>query len=290
MRGRAFAKVNLGLRVQPRRSDGLHPIVSLVQSIAWSDEMSVETASTDRISVHGGTAPDDFDNLAWRGVVAMRAGSEPAVAVDLNKAIPTAAGLGGGSADAALGLVLGVATFGGTVDGAVAAAPLLGSDVPFCLAGGTAWVEGAGERVSALRTIDDFMLAVVVPPFEVETAAVYRMWDELGGPGVSGLGGRALPVSLREHAPLGNDLEAAAIAIRPELGDWIADLARTWGQPVLMSGSGPALFSFFASESEAADAVAAVSGARAGIAARPIGSGWDLEPGGTLPPPPWGVV
>ncbi len=290
MKGRAYAKVNLGLRVRARRSDGLHPITSLAQSVGWSDELAVEEAEADSFSVRGGPAPEDFENLAWRGVVAMRAGDGPAVAVDLEKSVPVAAGLGGGSADAALGLVLGVATFGGTVEAAVAAAPLLGADVPFCLVGGTAWVEGAGERVTSMRTADDFVLAIVVPPFEIETAAVYGTWDELDGPSVSGLGGRALPVSLREHAPLGNDLEPAAIAIRPDLGDWMADVAREWSQPVLMSGSGPALFSFFASEEEAAEAAKAIAGSRAAVAVRPVAKGWDLEPGGTLPPPPWGVV
>lgn len=290
MRGRAYAKVNLSLRVGARRADGLHPVVSLVQSIDWSDELSVEAADADRFSARGGGLGDDFENLAWRAVVAMRAGEEPPVAVELDKSIAVAAGLGGGSADAALGLALGVATFGRTVQAAVAAAPLLGSDVPFCLAGGTARVTGGGEEVTSLRTPDDFVLAVVVPPFELPTAAVYRQWDEIGGPEGSGAQGRAVPVSLREHAPLGNDLEPAAVALEPALGDWMADVRAHWGQPVMMSGSGPALFSFFASESEGDDAVAALEGLRAGRCARPVDKGWETEPGGTLPPPPWGVV
>lgn len=290
MRGRAYAKVNLSLRVRAPRSDGLHPIVSLAQSIDWSDQLSVEAVEEDRFTVRGGGLRPDLDNLAWRAVVAMRAGEHPAVDVELDKSIAVAAGLGGGSADAALGLALGVAIFGRTVEAAVEAAPLLGADVPFCLAGGTARVEGAGERVTSLRTPGDYVLGIVVPPLELPTAAVYRRWDELDGPEGPSLDGRDLPVSLREHAPLGNDLQPAAVALSSDLGDWIADVRDRWGQPVAMSGSGPALFSFFPSESEADDAVAAIDGFRSGRAARPIDQGWEVDPGGTLPPPPWGVV
>ena len=134
-------------------------------------------------------------------------------------------------------------------------------------------MEGYGERVSLLPADHDYVLAVVVPAFEVPTAGVYRRWDELDGPQGDGVSGRHLPRSLRQFAPLGNDLAVAAVDLFPELGDWIADVGRLWGSPVLVSGSGPALFGFFASESEAADAAEAVQGARGARACRPTKSG-----------------
>lgn len=288
MRGRAFAKVNLGLRVKPARPDGFHPLVSLAQSIGWADDLALELGDEDRFEYFGpGGAPEDETNLGWRALEAMRGRSGPALHLTLDKSIPVAAGLGGGSADAALALVLATGVLQLDPDDAVQAAGGLGADVPFCLSGGTAWMEGIGDRLTPLAPFGDFWLAVVVPPFEVSTPAVYRRWDELGGPSGPGTGDRDLPISLREHGPLGNDLQPAAVDLVPELGDWISDLSRRWGQPVLMSGSGPTLFGLFPTESEAADALQTVSGARASRAARPVPVGWELEPGTGLPPAPW---
>lgn len=289
MRGRAHAKVNLGLRVRPVRDDGYHPIVSLAQSVGWSDEMALEVAERDRCDVTGEDLGPPQHNLAWRAVAAVRGPAGPSLHLSLDKAIPVAAGLGGGSADAALGLALATGVLGRDTASAVAIAPGLGADVPFCLAGGTAWLEGLGERVTRIPTPADFWLGLVVPPFRLATPAVYRRWDELGGPEADGLDGRDLPVSLRDHGPLGNDLLGAALDLEPGLGDWITDLARSWGQPVLMSGSGPTLFGFFSTRSEAADAVTAVAGARAARACTPVPVGWKIEDAPpSFPPAPWG--
>ncbi len=217
----------------------------------------------------------------------MRSGSAPAVRVVLTKRIAVAAGLGGGSADAALGLALGANHFGRSWRAAVDAAASIGADVPFCLAGGTAVVGGVGEHVERLPGSSDYAVAVVVPPFELSTAAVYRRWDELGGPSGSELGGRHLPGSLRGHGPLVNDLQPAAVALEPALGDWLADTGRTWGQPVAMSGSGPALFSLFGTVVEAADAVAEVAGARSAEAVAPVDRGWEIDGEVPLPQAPW---
>lgn len=289
MRGRAFAKLNLALRVLGTRADGMHSIWSLAQSVDWADEISVEpTEGVDEFLVIGAELPTHEENLAWRGVSAMRGGSDPAIRMVLDKSIAVAAGLGGGSADAALGLALGAEMFGCDVGDAVAAAADLGADVAFCLSGGRAILEGVGDRVSRLSFVDDFVVAIVVPPFELATPAVYGRYDEFDGSAESGFEARDLPVSLRDHAPLGNDLQAAAVDLAPELGDWLHDTSVAWGQPVAMSGSGPSLFSFFGSKDEATEAVAAIRGARAGIAASPLRAGWEIESGGRLPPAPWG--
>jgi 4-diphosphocytidyl-2-C-methyl-D-erythritol kinase len=110
-------------------------------------------------------------------------------------------------------------------------------------------------------------VAVVVPPFELSTGDVYRRWDQLEGPVGREVEGRRLPPGLRSYGPLRNDLTPAAIALRPELDDWKEDLASTWERPVMMSGSGPALFGFFTDLDEARSASAAVKAARAVAAA-----------------------
>ena len=283
MEAEAFAKLNLSLRVRPRDRTGLHPLQSLMQSIDWSDLLTLNDADDDALTLRGLAVPGDESNLAWRALQAVR-GAVPRpgpVALGLEKRIPVAAGLGGGSADAAGVLALAAARFGLPPEERAALAPGLGADVPFCLVGGTCLVEGHGELLTALPSLGGFVVAVVVPPFEVATAAAYRRWDDLGGPPGPEVPPRHLPVALREGPPPANDLLPAAVSLVPELGDWLDDLRRAWGQPALMSGSGPALFGFFPTETEAAEASAAVPGARAVRACRPIPQGWQV-PSGTL--------
>ena len=200
VRGRAYAKVNLGLRVGRRRADGFHPLRGIFQSIDLSDELSLELAEADRITADGGgPVPDDFANLAWRALAAVRreAGASQPMSLTLDKGIPTAAGLGGGSADAAATLALAARHFGVSMDTLRRLAPDLGSDVPFCLLGGTAWVAGRGEILDPRDPLGGFALAVVVPPFELSTPAVFARWDELEGPGGLRIGSADLPPTLR---------------------------------------------------------------------------------------------
>jgi len=281
MRAEAFAKVNLSLRVGARDASGKHPLRSLVQSIDWADRIDLDAAPADSFAVTGLPAPADESNLAWRAVEAVRAASArpgPAALI-LEKRIPLAAGLGGGSADAAASLVLAAAMFG--VSDPDRLAPGLGADVPFCLLGGSAWMEGYGERLTPLPPVAGFWLAVAVPPFEVSTGAAYARWDDLDGPGGPAVAGRDLPPELRPFEPLANDLVPAALSLVPGLGDWAADLRRLWGRSVLMSGSGPAHFAFFPTASEAGAAAGAVAGARGARACRPVPQGWQV-PSGTL--------
>jgi len=280
----ALAKVNLSLRVMPRDPSGLHPLRSLMQSIEWADLLALREADDDALVVRGLPVPEDETNLAWRALEAVRTAarrSAPA-GLDLDKRIPVSAGLGGGSADAAAVLGLAAARYGLPESERNILAPGLGADVPFCLVGGTCLVEGHGERVTPLPPLDGFVLAVVVPPFAVPTVAAFRRWDDLGGPEGTPIAVRDLPTPLREGPPPANDLLAAAVSLVPELGDWLSELRRAWGQAALMSGSGPALFGFFASESEAAEAAGVIPGARAARACRPVPQGWRI-PSGTLP-------
>jgi 4-diphosphocytidyl-2-C-methyl-D-erythritol kinase len=280
MRADAYAKVNLSLRVGPADGSGLHPLRSLVHSIDWADGVDLEEADEDCFDLTGPVAvAADQSNLAVRALEAVRPPGSGPIALRLDKHIPVAAGLGGGSADAAAVLTLAAAHFHLDPGRVIDAAPGIGADVPFCLLGGAAWMEGYGERLTPVRPCEDFAVAVVVPPFPLTTADVYSRWDRLGEPEGIPIDARHLPDSLRGEAPLANDLTPAALDLAPELGDWTSDLHRKWGVPVLMSGSGPSLFGFFATHGEAAEAIDAVQGARAARACLPVAAGVRVEGG-----------
>ena len=275
-----FAKINLGLRVGRLRQDGFHPVDGIFQSVDVVDHLTLHDAAEDTIvSAQGGPVADDFDNLAFRAAAAVRraAGESQPLAVTLDKAIPAAAGMGGGSADAAGGLVLAGRRFGVGVETLAELAPQLGSDVPFCLTGGTARVSGRGELVDTLLPLRGFALAIVVPPIEISTPAAFRRWDELGGPEGLRIPQDALPPSLREEGGLCNDLYPAAVSLVPALDDWRSDLQTSWGRQVMLSGSGPSLFGFFVDIDEAEGAMSEVpSGARFAEAADLSTVGWLL--------------
>lgn len=276
----APAKVNLSLRVRSRDAGGLHPLVSLVQSISWRDRLAIEESDEDRLEVEGADLPVGRDNLIWKAVDALRgeAGLTAPVAFSLVKRTPPAAGLGGGSADAAAALLL-YAGHVGHRQSLDAVAASVGADVPFCLHGGLRWMEGYGERLSGpLRSADDYWVAVAVPPFELSTPRVYAAWDGLGEPAGTVIPVAAVPPSLRQHGPMVNDLYPAAVSLQPALDDWRAELAARWDRPVMLSGSGPSLFAFFADRVEAEEAVRLIPGeARATAAARPLDHGAVLD-------------
>mgnify|MGYP001825659276 CR=1 FL=1 len=276
----AFAKVNLGLIVSSPGSDGYHPLISLVQSVSWADRVELIRSEEDGFTVAGMEASEV--NLAWRAIEALRAhsGARGPVQLHLEKRIAVAAGLGGGSADAAAGLALAADLYGVPGDRLPDLAFGLGADVPFCLRGGLAVLEGRGEQVSPEPVVEGYGLGIVVPPFELATPAVYRHWDVLGEPPGEDFPASQLPPGLRGFQPLRNDLQPAAESLVPDLADWRADLANRWGRPVAMSGSGPALFGFFVDEEEASAAVAdAPSGVRAAAAVIPVPQGWREVPG-----------
>ncbi len=269
----APAKVNLSLQVARPDESGLHPVRSLIQTIEWCDLLVVEEGEDDQLRVEGADLPLGGDNLVWRAVARLRQEAEikrPAVDFRLTKSVAVAAGLGGGSSDAAAALLAYARLARISPVVAEAVAPQVGADVPFLMVGGTAWMEGYGERLTALRFEPDYSLAVVVPPFELGAGEVYRAWDRREGPSGPALEARSLPPSLRELGPLRNDLTPAALTLAPDLADWIADLGKLFERRVAMSGSGPALFAYFSDLDEATSALSAVPArARARMAAMP---------------------
>jgi 4-diphosphocytidyl-2-C-methyl-D-erythritol kinase len=250
-RARAHAKVTLSLRVIGVRADGYHALEALtVSTTEPHDELVFHDAVVTTVHVSGpfadGVATDD-DNLVAR---ALRVVDETK-SVELVKGIPPGAGLGGGSADAAAVL----STFGGSH----ADAELLGSDVPFCLYRRPAWMRGRGEILEAILGPPTLDLVIAAPRFEIATPAVYRAWDELGGPRSA----RVLDAPDGYPGPLVNDLEPAAERVEPRLRTFRVHVEDAMQRPALLCGSGSAYAAWFPDPSEAdaaAERVRAIAG------------------------------
>lgn len=259
----APAKVNLLLHVGPRRSDGLHELCSIFASIDLVDEVLVGEAAggRDRVVCRGVEGPNACAAAieAFRDAVGSTA--LPPLEVTVEKRIPVAAGLGGGSADAGAVLRAANAIAGRPLDAAAlrAVGASVGADVPSQIEPRHALVEGAGELVEPLELPS--MTLVLVPQAEgLSTAAVYREADRLG---VTRERLHAEPVRAAAAGPLTalagaleNDLQAAALSLRPELAEPIAELRRAGAVAALVTGSGPTVFGVF-DRSEAAHAAAA---------------------------------
>lgn len=299
----APAKLNLTLAVVGRRSDGFHDLHSVFVPLALADRLSLAPgARTDTLHVVGpDTGPPD-KNLVLRAIAAARAGvgvgpgrpPTPPLATRLEKRIPVAAGLGGGSSDAAAALDGALAAWGADLDAtrrsAVAAG--LGSDVPYFLAGGAALVEGRGERVTPLAgTRGDVAVLLVTPALAVRTPEVFAAFAALRS-GAGGRGDGSVRMSSEHLAQelrggltasdlvaragvlaAANDLRPAAEAVVPELVGFRRAVMRATGRPIAMSGSGPSLFALYAGRDEAEADAEAIRAAVEGGAIAPIGGG-----------------
>jgi 4-diphosphocytidyl-2-C-methyl-D-erythritol kinase len=212
----APAKLTRSLRITGVRSDGYHLIDAEMVTIDLADELTIEPERTG-LSAAGPYAagvPLDDSNLVSRALQLVGR----TASVHLHKRIPHGGGLGGGSADAAA--VLRWAGFADPV-----AASRLGADVAFCLRGGRARVQGIGEVLTPLPYLA-LDITLIVPPLAVSTPAVYRAWDQLGGPRAGGA----------------NDLEPAALAVVPELATWRDRIAEIVGFAPTLAGSGATWF------------------------------------------------
>lgn len=264
----APAKLNLSLELREVDRSGYHPIRSLCQTIDHVDVLTVETGEDERLVIVGDDLPDGEDNLVWRAVRCLVGRPDrPRLDMSLEKHIPAAAGLGGGSSDAAAALFGAAQVYGRSKDEIRSCAPQVGADVGLFLDGGSVWMEGYGEVLTEVEPLGGFFVAVAVPSIEIPTPAAYARWDRLDGPVGPDWSGRDLPPVLRPYGPLRNDLTPAAYSLEPELADWSVDLAERWGRQVAMTGSGSAHFGFFADLDEAAAACADVPEARAAFAA-----------------------
>ncbi|HVL83301.1 MAG TPA: 4-(cytidine 5'-diphospho)-2-C-methyl-D-erythritol kinase [Pseudonocardia sp.] len=271
---RAPAKINLHLAVGPVREDGYHELVTVFHAVSLFDEVSVADGEPG-IEVHGdglGEVPLDATNLAWRAVeaVAERAGRAPRVRVVLRKGIPVAGGMAGGSADAAATLValsalwrldLGRDELAGIAAG-------LGSDVPFALHGGTAVGTGRGERIVPVLSRHPLHWVLALHRGGLATPAVFAELDRLRGatepaarpvePVLEALAGgdpRQLALSL------GNDLQAAAVSVAPDLRRTLRAGVDAGALAGVVSGSGPTCAFLCTDADTAIDVAAELAGA-----------------------------
>lgn len=276
---RVPAKVNLHLSVGDAREDGYHELATVFQALSLTDDVTVHPTGEPGIEVRGDGAddvPTGPSNLAWKAVRALaeysgRDPEEPGVRVSINKGIPVAGGMAGGSADAAAALTalntLWRLEMGRDELAQIAAG--IGSDVPFALPGGTALGTGRGEQLVPVLTRHTFHWVVALDRRGLETPGVYAELDRLREHNEPTGVGDVEPVleALASGDPrqlallLGNDLQAAAVSLRPGLRRTLRAGVDAGALAGIVSGSGPTC-AFLCTDGEAAVRVAAeLSGA-----------------------------
>jgi len=295
-RAAAPAKVNLTLAVSKRRPDGYHSLSTILVRLSLADRLTARPSGAaptlagdaDRLDASGLTAGPAGDNLVLRAAAELRRDVGrplPPLEFALEKVVPVAAGLGGGSSDAAAALAVASRAWGLTLDRAsrLTLAAMVGSDVPFfALGAAAAWATGRGERLAALPAPTGALACVLAAAREgVATAAVFEAFDRLR-PGRGDTRERAVAVTERLASWLraglpgeelvgraaelrdANDLWDALVALRPDVERLRAMLEARTGRPWLLSGSGPTLFALYASLAEARGAVQELGSSSAG--------------------------
>lgn len=266
------AKVNLYLRVLRKRRDGYHDIASLMQRISLCDEMIFRPAAGGiRVRCPGSSLPENEGNIVFRAAEAFFAQADHAnqgIDITINKIIPVAAGLGGGSSNAATTLMTLNEIFEChySTDDLMKIGVTLGADVPFFIFAKTAWAFGIGERLQVAAGIPPFSLLLVNPRFELSTKLIYQSLNfKLTNKRIR----YSIPRFLTVHdlaKGLLNDLETVSIRIHPVLADIKNHLMQCGALGALMSGSGPTVFGLFEKDEQAIAAEKALAGM----------SGWSL--------------
>ena len=274
LRALAPAKVNLCLFLGPVREDGRHELVTLFESISLADELELTldpAAAADQVICPGVSGP----NLVSAALSALReAGwNAPAVRIEIRKRIPVAAGLGGGSADAAAALRLAHAAAPLPSGLALRVASELGADVPSQLSPGVSVGTGAGEIVEELEPLARHAYVIVPHRSGLSTAEVYREADRLGLPRPSLDGLREHLLSARPRPPdelLVNDLEPAAVSLCPGIAEALRAVHGAGADQALVCGSGPTVAGIFWGEDGPARARKAVGRLPAASVAEPV--------------------
>lgn len=254
----AYAKINLTLSVTGKREDGYHDIDSVMHSISLHDSITLEKGDGISLSILKGTAPAGNDNLMVKAAALFleKKGISGGVRMTLSKEIPSEAGMGGGSSDAAA-VLRGMAALYDTKDSLSSLSSLgasLGADVPFCVRGGAARCQGIGEKLSPLPAWKGLPLLIVRPQTSVSTGKAYALIDGLAVHPqnrtdlcAEGLKSRNLS---RLLSSLSNDFEEALFPVNPLLKE-TASVLHGLGRPALMTGSGSAFFMILQNREEA---------------------------------------
>lgn len=268
LRALAPGKVNLCLFLGGVRDDGFHALVSLMESVSLADDLSLTTleGSVDEVVCPGVDGP----NLVAAAVAGLRSGGwdGPAVRIVVRKRVPVAGGMGGGSADAAAALRLAARVREPLARVLASEAAALGADVPSQLAPGVSIVTGAGEVVEPVAALAPHAWLIVPQPFGLSTAEVYREADRLGlgrSPvDLDRLRGDvrdvvARPGATPAHELLVNDLQPAALSLRPEIADALDAVLYAGAEHAIVCGSGPTVAGLFFGEDGHARAAAGAS-------------------------------
>jgi 4-diphosphocytidyl-2-C-methyl-D-erythritol kinase len=253
----ARAKINLSLDVTGRREDGYHLLSTVMQSVGLSDRVSVSLdpgSSGIHLTCNRAYLPSDSRNTAWRAAALFleKAGLPAGVAININKSIPTAAGMAGGSSDAAAVLFAMDRLLPGrlTREQLFALASQIGADVPFCLQGGSVLCEGIGEILTPLPPLTGIPVLLCKPAFGMSTPWVFSRF-RIASPGrrpdqpavLQALQARDLTALAASTA---NVLESVSLPARPELAELKKQMMACGAALSLMSGSGPTVFGLFA--------------------------------------------
>lgn len=256
IRLQAFAKLNYALDVLSLRTDGYHEIRTVMQSISLADEVEVERAESgfgltvEPAGTDVGPTRENTTHGAWRAL-REATGEELPVRVRLNKKVPSGAGLGGGSADAAAVLVALNEMFGLGFDGEQLREVGLrvGADVPFCVAGGAALGEGIGEVLTSLPAAPDHRLVVARPLKAANTAEVYRAYDSHPGEPVRCAGDVVAAIKAGDATALGGSVGNALTPVTREMVPAVhaleTALLEAGALGAAMSGTGTAVYGLF---------------------------------------------
>ncbi|MCE5280618.1 MAG: 4-(cytidine 5'-diphospho)-2-C-methyl-D-erythritol kinase [Deltaproteobacteria bacterium] len=257
------AKVNLYLEVLGKRADGYHDILTLMQRIDLCDEMTfVGKEGPLAVRCPGTSLPEDRGNIIYRAAEAFfsRLSSKASIEITVRKRIPVAAGLGGGSSNAATTLMALNEMHGNplTPDELMGMGARLGADVPFFIHGKTAWASGIGDRFMETPPLPPLWFVLVNPGFEISTKMVYQSLN-LGL--TNGPRNYSIPRFYTEDdliQGLHNDLEKVTLRLHPVLDQLKALLLENGAGGALMSGSGPTVFGIFSGEESAVRAETAL--------------------------------
>jgi 4-diphosphocytidyl-2-C-methyl-D-erythritol kinase len=252
----AFAKINLNLRVLGKRPDGYHEIRTILQAISLHDTLKFTVTDAPHIVLAGDDRrmPSGAENIVCRAAAALQESfrSQQGAYIRLEKKIPTEAGLGGGSSDAAVTLLALAHLWEthATEDDLAEIAGSLGADVPFFLKGGTGLATGVGTRIAELPDAEEKLLVVIKPNAGISTTAAYQA---LNAPSLTSAEAKTILSSSQrgeffdspDSGTLQNDFEAAVFGLQPEIARAKAALTKSGARAALMAGSGSAVFGIF---------------------------------------------
>ena len=252
---KAYAKINLGLDIIGRREDGYHLLRMIMQSIGLADRLlfSKNNSGSIRIRSNLNYLPTGPKNLVYKAAEMVRNeyGISDGVDIRIEKKIPVAAGLAGGSSNAAAAIIALDSLFdlGMDTERMCGMGVRIGADVPYCITGGTALAEGIGEKLSALPAMPECQILLVKPKFGISTKDVDQAYDSRPAEVHPDIDAIIAALEAKDLdgicANLGNVLESVSCAEYPEL-ETIKDRMRELGaKNALMSGSGPTLFCIF---------------------------------------------